>query len=368
MMHFYSPTKILFGRGCIQDQGHLFTACGHRALIVTGRKSARIDGSLHDVQKALAKQAITSVVFDRVESNPSTTTAREAAEIAVREGVDFVIGIGGGSPLDAAKAAAVLARNKIDDEQLFSNQLDIDPLPVVAVPTTAGTGSEVTQYAMMTNDKVRSKSFIISDGIFPRFAFLDPTYTDTLPQTVTIHTALDALSHLVESYLSRRASAMSSFVAREGIKVMGSCLPGLDAISHPDGEVREKLLYASLLGGMVISQTGTTALHAMGYSLTYFKKIDHGRANALLMYEYLKYLTVDHEEKVREVIGMLGLNGLDEFRRKIDGLIGPKEALSNSEIADFSSIAMSARNIPFTLTIPEQRDLERIFRSSFSMK
>jgi alcohol dehydrogenase class IV len=364
-MTFYLPTKIIIGRNCIRENASLFSALGTRALVVTGKRSAKSNGAERDVRRALEERSIPAVIFDRVESNPSITVARAAADLAREVGVDLVIGIGGGSPLDAAKVAAVLATNGIDDDTLFSNAFAQKPLPVVAVPTTAGTGSEVTQYAMMTNDRIRSKSFVISDDIMPRVAFLDAAYTENLPLPVTRNTALDALSHAMEGYLSKRATAMSSFIALESIGCLGRHLPLLRQGAGIDLNVREQLLYASLLAGVVIAQTGTTVLHAMGYSLTYFKKIEHGRANGILMGDYLQYLLPEHREKVMTVLKTLGFSGIADFKALLNDLAGEKETLTEEEIRSFSTIAMTARNIPFTLKSPSRTDIEDMLRSSF---
>jgi alcohol dehydrogenase class IV len=363
---FFMPTKIVIGKGCIIENSHIFSSIGTKALIVTGKKSAKMNGSEKDVIDALKKRNIPYVIFDKAESNPSMQNARDAAENGKRGKADFVIGIGGGSPIDVAKVAAILARNDNSDEAIFSNSFTNQPLPIVAVPTTAGTGSEVTQYSMMTNDRVQNKSFVISQDIFPKVSFLDASYTEALPSNVTINTALDTLSHVVESYLSARTTEISSFIALEGMRILGECLPSLRNQSILEFGMREKLLYASMLGGIVISQTGTTAAHAMGYSLTYFRKIEHGRANGLLMYEYLKFLSSDFEEKVTTVIRALGLKSIEEFKDLTDELLGDRESISDEEISKFSSIAIGARNIPFTLKATRQDDLEIIYRKSFS--
>ena len=132
-----------------------------------------------------------------------------------------------------------------------------------------------------------------------------------------------------------------------------------------DFNVREQLLTASLLAGIVIAQTGTTALHAMGYSLTYFKKIEHGRANGLLMGDYLQYLLPEHREKVMTVLRTLGFSGLADLKALINNLPGDKGGISEKEIYEFSAIAMKARNIPLTLKSPSQADIEGMFRKSF---
>ena len=364
-MTFYLPTRIIFGRNCIRENASLFASLGTRALVVTGKRSAKANGAERDVRRALEERSIPAVIFDRVESNPSTAVARAAADLAREVKADLVIGIGGGSPLDAAKVAAVLATNRIDDETLFANAFTRKPLPVIAVPTTAGTGSEVTQYAMMTNDKVQSKSFVISDNIMPRVAFLDAAYTEDLPLPVTRNTALDALSHAMEGYLSKRATAMSSFIALESMACLGRNLPLLRRGDGLDFSSREQLLYASLLAGIVIAHTGTTMLHAMGYSLTYFKKIEHGRANGILMGDYLQFLLPEHEEKVMTVLRTLGFSTIAELKSLLDDLVGDREQLSEEEFRAFSAIAMKARNIPFTLKSPSPDDLEGMFRSSF---
>jgi len=132
-----------------------------------------------------------------------------------------------------------------------------------------------------------------------------------------------------------------------------------------DFNVREQLLTASLLAGIVIAQTGTTALHAMGYSLTYFKKIEHGSANGLLMGDYLQYLLPEHREKVMTVLRTLGFSGLADLKALINNLPGDKGGISEKEIYEFSAIAMKARNIPLTLKSPSQADIEGMFRKSF---
>ena len=366
MMSFYLPTKIVIGRGCIKTHARFFSSLGKRAIIVTGKHSAKMSGAELDVQKALEEQQISSIIFDRVESNPSVRHCREAAELAEKERADFVVGIGGGSPLDAAKVAAILATNKIDDDDLFSNSFDNLPLPIAAVPTTAGTGSEVTPYSMMTNKKIQSKSTVVNDAIFPRVAFLDAAYTESLPRKVTVDTAMDALAHAVESYLSARATDMSRFVALESLRIMGECLPHLRAGSTIGPTVREKLLYASLLGGVAIAQTATTALHAVGYSLTYFKDIEHGRTSGLLLLEYLKFISRQDAERVKTAVKALGFKDVEALGDVIDDLLGERETISDQEIEDYSSIAMKARNIPFTLRTPVKEDLAAILRHSFS--
>jgi len=363
---FYMPTRVFSGADCIKTHAEILKTLGSVAMIVTGRRSAVLTGAGADVAAALKSQGIKSVLYDKIPPNPGFAEIREAAALARAEKVDFIVGIGGGSPLDAAKAIAVLAVNDLPDDALFQPPFPKPPLPLVAVPTTAGTGSEVTPYSILTNDKVQSKSNIAHESIFPRVAFLDARYTHQLPRDVTVNTALDALSHLVEGFLAVRATALSRALALQGLGLLGPALRALAADSgQPAAALRETLLLASTTAGMVIAHTGTTTGHALGYSLTYFKDIDHGRANALTMAEYLGFLLPLHAGLVGQVLAALGCAGIEELRGLLDSLLGTKESLSDAEIERFSAIAIQARNMANTLTAPTQADLVGLYRRSF---
>ena len=363
ILNFFMPTKVFLGKDCIIENAAQLKTLGKKAFIVTGRGSAKANGSLACVQGALQTSGIAYSVFDRILSNPSIELVREAAKIAREAGADFIIGIGGGSPMDAAKAIAILAANEVDDAVLFSGPYPHPVLPVVAVPTTAGTGSEVTQYSVLTDDKQQTKRSIANEVLFPQMAFLDASYTEKLPAHVTIHTAIDALSHVVEGYLSVKATTISDMLAAESMTILGKCLKALDG--KVDFAVREQLLYASMLAGMVIAHTGTTALHSMGYSLTYFRDIDHGRANGLLMYEYLEFIAVEHGSRIDKMVSLMGMNSLEELKKCLDNLLGDKESISKSEIKQFSAKAIQAKNVLNTIRKPSEDHLAGIFERSF---
>lgn len=364
---FYLPTRVFSGSGCIATHAESFRPLGKKALIVTGRRSALKTGAGPDVQTALESVGISWVLFDQVPPNPGFADVRAGASLARAEGADFVVGIGGGSPLDAAKAIAVLMTNLLDDDGLLTPPFGSLPAPIVAVPTTAGTGSEVTQYSILTNDKVQSKSNISHESIFPKLAFLDARYTYELPRNVTVNTALDALSHLVEGFLVVRGTALSRSLALQGLGLLGPALRALASHSDlPPSEDRERLLLASTTAGMVIAHTGTTVGHALGYGLTYFRNIDHGRANALVMGACLRFLVRDHAAAVDSVVRALGYHELGELTSLLDTLLGPKEQLSEAEILQFSAIAGKARNISNTLTPPTPEDCAELYRASFA--
>ena len=173
MFIYEMPTKLYFGRDCIVHAGAIWSAFGKKALLVTGRHSAKINGSQQAVTDQLDKEGIAWTVFDEVENNPSVATVRKGAALGKDEHADFVIGIGGGSPMDAAKVIALLCTNDLDDTQLFTGPYQ-KPLPIVIVPTTAGTGSEVTKYAVLTNPAAGTKQSVSTPLIFPTISLADP--------------------------------------------------------------------------------------------------------------------------------------------------------------------------------------------------
>ncbi|MFW5777060.1 MAG: iron-containing alcohol dehydrogenase, partial [Spirochaetota bacterium] len=190
---YYMPTRIVCGPDCIRENSDTLQGLGMNAFIMTGAGSAQKNGSLRDVVDALEHEGIEWKHYSKVSPNPTLEQVRDAAEQAYTWGADCVIAIGGGSPMDAAKAVAVLAGEPVPDDELLSAASFPKVLPLVAVPTTAGTGSEVTPYSILTNDSAQTKSLLRGDQIYPRIAFLDGRYTMELPRHITIATAVDAL-------------------------------------------------------------------------------------------------------------------------------------------------------------------------------
>jgi len=366
------PTKVIMGDNCIINNKECLGTLGKKAIIVTGRNSAKVNGSEADVIQALEALNIEYIIYDQVMSNPSIECAYKGAKLAKEEKVDFVIAIGGGSPMDAAKAIALLAAQDIEESQLFSGKYGTEVLPIIAVPTTAGTGSEVTQYSILTNDSLKTKTSIATELIFPTFTFLDSKYMEQLSIVATINTSIDALSHAVEGMLSVRASIISSALASESIRMIMDMTPKLlkalktNDIKVLDSSVREQLLHASFLAGIVIAQTGTTAVHAMGYSLTYFKNIDHGRANGLLLGEYLKLVEKEDPVLTTRIIQAMGLDSIEGFQIIIDELFGEKEDISLDEITQFSSMAIKTGNINNCKVKPKEKDIVDMYAISFA--
>lgn len=361
---YYLPTKLVMGDNCVIENKDIFASFGTKAMIVTGRSSAKLNGSLDDVVKVLSENNQHYCIYDKVKSNPDIACVYDGAEFAKGAGVDFIIAIGGGSPMDAAKAMAVLSVQDISEEELFKEFKSDKMLPTIFIPTTAGTGSEVTQYSILTNYKARTKTTLAAPFMFPDVSFLDPKYMEKLPIKTTVNTAIDALTHLIESYLSIKANAITKAMSLEGMSKIASKFAALKS-----GELtladRRELLLASTYGGMVIAQTGTTAVHSMGYSLTYFEDIDHGRANGLTMCEFLKFIEKSIPDMVTEILTAMGYEKLKDFTADMDELLGDKEKITEDELKEFSAIAIKAKNISNCMVVPSEKDLFEIYSNVF---
>jgi len=337
---FGMPTRLFFGSGALKEHAQELADMGGRAVILTGRHSAKLCGALDDVLSALDEKGVAHALFDAVENNPSTETAAKAAQLCKEFQADFVIGIGGGSPIDAAKAAAVLSANPgMKPEELFGNAFQ-KALPVAAVPTTAGTGSEATQYSVLWSRDLDTKMGFGSQLTFPACAFLDAKYTASLSRTVTADTAVDAFLHSLESFLSNRSTPVTDALALDGIATFGRCLPALASDAEITPEVREELLYASLLGGIAISQTSVTLVHGMGYCYTCYKNAPHGRANGFLAAEYLRYISAERPNKLKIALNALNMADVNELDHALTALIGPPPALSDSDVELFTGLSL----------------------------
>lgn len=358
---FHMPTKAYFGKDCIVQHCEELSVLGSKAYIVTGGRSAQASGALSDICDALERLHITYEVFNKVENNPSTDTVKAGGIAAKQAGADFVIGIGGGSPLDAAKAIAVLAANDMEPERLFTNEFPNKPLPIIAIPTTAGTGSEVTPYSVLTRNNLQTKGSFGTQATFPAIAFLDPRYTESQPLSVTVNTAIDALSHNVEGYIGKRSTPVSDSLAQEGIRLFGMCIDCLKrgSFSYED---RENLLYMSMLGGMVIAHTGTTIVHGIGYNYTYFKDISHGQANGYLMAEFLRFNYEYAKDKIENILRLMGLESIDAFDTVITSLIGKTPKLEEDEITKYASITMKQRSTSANIRPVQSADIEEFLR------
>ena len=373
-MSFYMPVNVITGEGCVlANAGAL--ALGKHAFIVTGRNSARASGALADVTAALDQQGIRYTVFDRASENPLASMCREGGEACRLAGADFVIGIGGGSALDAAKAVAAFAVcPDADTESIFAADFETHRiLPIAAIPTTSGTGSEANAYAVLTlDDGIRKKTLKHIPGTYPRVSFVDPRYTYSLNENYTVATALDALSHAIESYLSPKSNAASEmYAAFAAGHIWDVLFEGADGEGEKDAGgftaiQRRRLSMASMAAGIAINRTGTGFPHPMGYSITLSNGVPHGRACGAFEGAYIEYnmRTETGAAKLTALAEQMGTTPADMARR-IPLMADVKLTLTPAQMEEYiGRIAQAAGfgNSPYVLSDAEKKEIyEKLF-------
>ncbi len=303
---FTGAKKIVFGNGeLLKLAGHIKDLHAKNPLVVIDKNLAKTD-LLEKVEKVLLPENIRFTVYNKVEPEPPIELADEGAKLAVKNKCDIVIGIGGGSAMDVAKAIAVLATNKggvVD--YLGLNKVPHPGLPKIMIPTTAGTGSEVTFTAVFVRKNLKKKEGMNSPYLYPELALLDPELTLSLPPAPTAHTGLDALCHAIESYTSVNSSPMSEMFSLEAIALIAE---NLRACVH-DGKnivARERMLLGSLYAGIGLANAGVTAVHSLSYPLGGKYGVGHGLANTMLLPAVMAFNLPAALEKFTNVAEAMG--------------------------------------------------------------
>ncbi len=293
--NYYVPTRMLFGRGKLEEL-HKQTLPGKKALIVTSAgTSMKKHGYLARLEDQLKKANIEYVIFDKVLPNPIKAHVMEGAKMAQDNGCDFVIGLGGGSSIDSAKSIAVMATNPGDYWDYIwggsgkAKPVQSDPLPIVAITTTAGTGTEADPWTVITNDKSNEKIGFGYDKTFPVLSIIDPDLMMTVPPHLTAYQGFDALFHSTEGYISILANEMSEMYSLKSIELIGRYL----ATAVNDGsneEAREKVALANTVSGLVESTSGCTSEHSLEHALSAFHpELPHGAGLIMVSEAYYTF-------------------------------------------------------------------------------
>jgi alcohol dehydrogenase len=345
---FQLPTRVRFGFGVSRLAGDETRALGgNRALVVTD-PGVRGAGLLDAVLDSLAAAGIESVVHDAVSGNPRDHECVACADTGREFGADVVIAVGGGSPMDTAKTAAALLTNGGTPQDWEAPALlERDPLPIVAIPTTSGTGSEVTFYAVVTDTTRRYKMSLLDTRIAPRLALVDPELTMSMPAAVTASTGMDALTHAVESYTGRLANPVADALAREAIRLVALHLA--DAVRDGSNrDARSGMMMASLLAGMAFGNTDVAAVHCLAEAIGGTYDTPHGVANSVFLPHVFAHNAEADPARHAEVAAALGID-----TRDMPDEIAARQASER--------IAHLAREVG----IPGFRDLPRIDPADF---
>lgn len=330
IMHtFRFPVQVVFGDGSLQEIRRFARSFGKHALLVTGSGPTSRLTAVETVSSLLRQEGVEVTHFPEVESDPGVDTVEKGVELARSKGCDFFIGLGGGSPMDAAKVIAARMNNEADVSTWEgTGQIPRRAKPIICIPTTAGTGSEVTCVAVITGGKRRQKMSIVSQNIYPVLAVIDPRLTHTMPPELTAATGMDALSHAVESYVAKRAWELTRPLALKAVQLIFSFLERA-CQDGEDAEARRQMSMASFLAGMSFTLSGLGLVHALAYALGSHFGMHHGTANAVLLPHVMRFNAPSCPELYRElavamnadVAGLPALQGAEKAAQAVQELL-----------------------------------------------
>ena len=308
---YFLPVNIQFGWNKVDNVADFAAPYGKKALIVTGRTSAKKSGLYDRVVAKLDAAHIEHVLFDQVDANPLTTTALDGAALAKSESCDMVIAIGGGSIMDCAKGIAFMAVNDGDiNDYIFNRKTSDNALPLIVIPTTCGTGSEGNGFGVLTNPETGDKKSLRCNAIVPKVSIVDPAVMGTMPPHVLASVGFDALCHNIEAYTSKTAQPFTDALAHYAVTLLAQYLVPLykhvKAIANGQEAVLNKkqltkawesVTLASTIGGMVINTAGVTLGHGMEHPASGLKDITHGVGLAVIEPVVVEYTWSANSEK-----------------------------------------------------------------------
>lgn len=320
MLDFHLKTRIFFGAGTFDKTGVLCKGLGSRAAVITTSRTLIENETIQKLQDSLQKEDIHTSIFDDVTPDPKAHEINNIAKKLQDKRIEFIIGIGGGSSIDAAKAVAALIGNDKEHIEEFMDPMSTVPpihLKIVAIPTTAGTGSELSKGSIITDEKRKIKMGIRSDSIIPSIAIVDPCLTLSVPHRITKETGFDAFTHAFESYMGIKSNFFTEMISKEAIQIIYTNLPLLlDSLDNID--LRTRVMYASMIVGINLLFVGTCLPHRMQYPLGARYGISHGTGLAALYpfwLEKIRESSVDKLEGLKTVIP--GCNNSDDLLQKV---------------------------------------------------
>lgn len=304
----FAPNKIVMGNGAAGSVAEEVKLLGcSKVLLVTDPGIVKA-GLLEVIETSLTEAGIPFILYDNVEPEPRSHIIDEGGALFEKEQCDVIIGIGGGSSLDVSKGISVLTANKGSIlDYVGLNLVPVKGAPMILMPTTAGTGSEVTRVLVMTDEAQNVKSVVFSPYLLPEVALVDPELTISMPSVVTADTGMDSLVHAIEAYVSTGATPLSDMWAQEAIQLVGRYLP-VACAKGSNREARYQLSMAATLAGLAFTNAGLGAVHALAYPLGTEYHMTHGRTNAIMLPHVMKFNLPGNPVKYCTIAELLGEN------------------------------------------------------------
>ncbi|QGY41029.1 iron-containing alcohol dehydrogenase [Pseudodesulfovibrio cashew] len=357
---YFMPTRLVFGPDTLDQLGDTpYLPRGKKAMIVIGESGAMIkQGYLSRVQGLLAKQEVQTIVFDKIAPNPESDDVDEAAKICRETGVDFLVGLGGGSTIDSAKAIALMAANPgtywdyMQSGSGGGKMPERDALPLVAIPTTAGTGTEADPWAVITRSDSAEKIGWGNDSTFPALSIVDPVLTISVPPRQTAYTGMDAFFHATEAYLATCRQPASDMLALEAVHLIAHTLP--EAVANPENlEARTVMAWASTAAGLCESYSSCISHHSLEHALSAFHPdLPHGAGLVLISKAYFGFLAARGEERLGDLALAMGDTLEENLEEEVSGvafLDALDKLITETGLADekLSDYGVTREEIPF---------------------
>ncbi|ETS92073.1 MULTISPECIES: iron-containing alcohol dehydrogenase [Veillonella] len=382
---YFLPVHIEFGWNKVDSVSEYVKAYGNKALIVTGRTSAKKSGLYDRVVAKLDAAYIDHVLFDKVDANPLTTTALDGAALAKSEGCDMVLAIGGGSIMDCAKGIAFMAVNDGDiNDYIFNRKTSENALPLVVIPTTCGTGSEGNGFGVLTNPETGDKKSLRCNAIVPKVSIVDPGVMGTMPPHVLASVGFDALCHNIEAYTSKTAQPFTDALAHHAVTLLAQCLVPLyrhvkavangQAGTLSDEQCKhawESVTLASTIGGMVINTAGVTLGHGMEHPASGLKGITHGVGLAVIEPVVVDYTWNGNPEKFGALARIFNHGDGSELGEALRSVVDELDLTTNLTKLGFTKqdipwlvdnvYVVAAGNLANTMADVSREDIEMLY-------
>lgn len=319
--NYFLPVNLVFGRGRTEEAGAITAMWGNKVLLVTGQKSTKKSGLLEKVTGILRKSGLEVTIFDKVSQNPTTTVALEGAAVSRELGCQVIVGLGGGSIMDCAKAIAFLSVNDGDiNDYIFNRRIGDRALPLIQIPTTCGTGSEANGFAVLTNPENGDKKSLRCNAMSAKAAIVDSELMETMPEQVLASVGFDALCHSMEAFLSRYSQPFTDMMSLNAMELIGRYLPGVYE-GDKDSAAWDAVTWASTLGGMAINTAGVTLPHGMEHPVSGKKNVVHGQGLAALTPVIAQASIPGAPEKYSQISIKLGGKGAGDCVEQLEKLL-----------------------------------------------
>jgi alcohol dehydrogenase class IV len=385
MVNMYAlclPSSLIFGVGAAETVAEKAKELGKSKVLIITDKGVVGAGLLEKVLTPLEKAGVQAHIFDQIEPNPRDHTVLKALEFAKKKKSELIIGLGGGSAIDAAKAVGALLTNPGPlQDYLRGTALKNPPPPLIAIPTTSGTGSEVTRFSVVTDTERSFKAGIASPLLIPKIAIVDPALMESMPPSLAAATGMDALTHAVEAFVSVNSQPFSDALALHAIRLIGTFLRPSVA-NGSNQEARSQMAMASTLAGVAFSNAGVGLVHAMAHPLGGRFDVPHGVANAILLSSVIRFNLIARLGKFGQVAQALGekvekLSAVDAGKKAVEAIrqlsadVGIPARLSevNVKAEGIAQLAEDAMNMKRAMAsnprVVKQEEVEKLYREAF---